>query len=285
MPTDLNDVLDGPSVLSAAEGYKAMEDDRDWVDDYDDSEEGEDGDDFVDAFLEEEMNLAAEPADAFANDPYNVRMIKEISERISIEVMHPLRDGKPLLVLDVDQTIVDARALKRGELLPQQCARPGLVEFLKQVYAYYDICVWSQRHWNRLVTKLFELEVLEASADDWAISFALDKHAMFQARATEDGRQTKHLVKALQIIWNHFPQYGPHNTIHIDDLRRNFAMNPRQGLHITPFKNAGTPEAAEDRELERVGQYLVHIAQTCDDFRKLSHKHWRRARREARNQT
>lgn len=127
---------------------------------------------------------------------------------------------------------------------------------------------------------------------------------MFEARATEEGKETKHLVKALQIIWNHLPQYGPHNTVHVDDLRRNFAMNPKQGLHVKPFKIAGTPEAAEDRELEKVGQYLVHIAQTCDDFTKLSHKvpvgrpirrwnklkmllsqNWRRVRRDARSQS
>lgn len=43
--------------------------------------------------------------------------------------------------------------------------------------------------------------------------------------------------KPLALIWAKFPeQYGPHNTIMLDDLRRNYVLNKQQGLVIRPFK-------------------------------------------------
>ncbi|KIJ44285.1 hypothetical protein M422DRAFT_168619, partial [Sphaerobolus stellatus SS14] len=52
---------------------------------------------------------------------------------------------------------------------------------------------------------------------------------------------------------------------------RNFALNPGEGLKISPFKDAHTPRAAQDRELRRLARYLIHIA-TEDDFRTINHK-------------
>lgn len=96
---------------------------------------------------------------------------------------------------------------------------------------------------------------------------------MFTVFTTRSGQPFKHSVKALKIIWKKFPQYwGPQNTIHIDDLSRNFALNPGSGLKISAFKDAHTPRAAQDRELDRLGGYLVFIARTGGDFRELDHK-------------
>ena len=60
-------------------------------------------------------------------------------------------------------------------------------------------------------------------------------------------------------------------TIHIDDLARNFAMNPGEGLRVNlccyiktltdylqirAFHHAGTHEGMQDRELVRLGDYV-----------------------------
>lgn len=39
-------------------------------------------------------------------------------------------------------------------------------------------------------------------------------------------------VKPLGVIWGRFPQWSKANTIMFDDLRRNFIMNPQNGLKV-----------------------------------------------------
>ena len=56
--------------------------------------------------------------------------------------------------------------------------------------------------------------------------FVLDKTSMFKIESKKkDGVIREHYVKPLQIIWTKFPRWGSHNTVHIDDLKRNFALN------------------------------------------------------------
>jgi ubiquitin-like domain-containing CTD phosphatase 1 len=52
---------------------------------------------------------------------------------------------------------------------------------------------------------------------------------------------------------------------------RNFALNPKEGLKIQAFKNAHTPGAMADRELDKLSRYMLYIANVAD-FRTLSHK-------------
>ena len=52
---------------------------------------------------------------------------------------------------------------------------------------------------------------------------------------------------------------------------RNFALNPQEGLKINAFKNAATLQASQDRELDKLARYMLHIA-PMDDFRSLKHK-------------
>ncbi|KAF8205726.1 HAD subfamily IIID h [Mycena galopus ATCC 62051] len=212
-------------------------------------------------------------SDAYRNDKRNIRKVKEATAALNINIIHPLRPGKKLLVLDIDYTILDTKPLTSGSLPPRECARPRLHEFLEAIYPYYDICIWSQTSWIWLETKLVELEMI-GSQRNYQISFVLDKTPMFTVFTERDGKPWTHSVKALQIIWNHFPQYNATNTIHVDDLSRNFALNPKEGLKISAFKGANTPAAEADRELDKLGRYMLHIA-NVEDFRTLSHKDWK----------
>jgi ubiquitin-like domain-containing CTD phosphatase 1 len=82
-----------------------------------------------------------------------------------------------------------------------------------------------------------------------------------------------HHVKPLQIIWTKFPQWGSHNTIHLDDLSRNFALNLTSGLRVTPFhrkKNA----ARRDSELLGLAKYLQQLAQSTLNFDDVRFEGW-----------
>ncbi len=61
------------------------------------------------------------------------------------------------------------------------------------------------------------------------------------------------------------------NLPHCSKQGRNFALNPKEGLKISAFKSARTQAAMADRELSKVGRYLVHMANNHDDFREANH--------------
>lgn len=57
-----------------------------------------------------------------------------------------------------------------------------------------------------------------------------------------------------------------------DDLRRNFVMNPQNGLTIKPFRKAHANRDT-DQELVKLTQYLLAIAE-LDDLSHLDHNKW-----------
>ncbi|WWC62544.1 HAD hydrolase, family IIID [Kwoniella dejecticola CBS 10117] len=214
-----------------------------------------------------------------ADDPRNKRKILEICANIPITVMNEPREGKKLLVLDLDYTIVDTKPLISGALPSMECARPGLHEFLEAVYPHYDIVIWSQTHWRWLESKLVELEMI-GSERNYKVSFVADRTTMFPVWTQRNGKPFKHEVKPLAYFWNTFPQWSAKNSIHIDDLSRNFALNPGEGLKIRPYNKAGQAEGLADQELIKLGRYLINIA-TVEDFTTLDHSKWKKKNQSA----
>jgi len=83
----------------------------------------------------------------------------------------------------------------------------------------------------------------------------------------------EHTVKPLALIWSKLPQFSERNTIHIDDLSRNFVFNPKSGLKIKPFKYS--PETLQtDRELSILQEYLRGIS-SIHDLTVLDHTKWK----------
>lgn len=80
-------------------------------------------------------------------------------------------------------------------------------------------------------------------------------------------------MKPLGVIWGKFEEYTCKNTIMFDDIRRNFIMNPKNGLRIRPFRQAHF-NRDKDRELLHLSKYLKDLAQNCSDFTKVNHRHW-----------
>ncbi|TFK54646.1 HAD IIID h [Heliocybe sulcata] len=227
--------------------------------------------------LDIDFSAAPEVANAYLLDQRNKRKVRDISANLQVDIIFPLRPGRRLLVLDIDYTILDTKPLTSGALPPQECVRPRLHEFLEAVYPYYDICIWSQTSWIWLETKLVEIGMLGTERNYKLMHVprtVLDKTTMFSVFSNRNGQPYRHHVKPLQIIWNKFPQYSANNTIHVDDLGRNFALNPRQGLKISAFKDCHLPQAMADRELDKLARYMIHIA-SFPDFSTVQHKDWK----------
>eukprot|EP00804_Cyclotella_cryptica_P015938 CCRYP_019193-RC/>CCRYP_019193-RC protein AED:0.03 eAED:0.03 QI:137/1/1/1/1/1/2/354/416 len=155
--------------------------------------------------------------------------LQKFTEQTTVHIITPPRISmdnkcKPLLVLDLDHTLLDfsAKTLRDNghsasdigspnDSAANQLKRPYMNEFLMWAYKYYDLVVWSQTSWTWLEIKLTELGMI--SHPGYNICFVLDKTSMFKiVTSTRSGKKVEHSVKPLQIIWSKFPFWGSHNT-------------------------------------------------------------------------
>eukprot|EP00553_Chaetoceros_curvisetus_P004502 CAMPEP_0204614172 /NCGR_PEP_ID=MMETSP0717-20131115/1963_1 /ASSEMBLY_ACC=CAM_ASM_000666 /TAXON_ID=230516 /ORGANISM="Chaetoceros curvisetus" /LENGTH=396 /DNA_ID=CAMNT_0051626781 /DNA_START=63 /DNA_END=1253 /DNA_ORIENTATION=- len=220
--------------------------------------------------------------------------LRKFTESTAVHIMNEPRPNKPLMVLDLDHTLLDFsrksiqqasnsdrdRANGNGDdngLTTQEAIermkRPYMDEFLAKAYQSYDLVVWSQTSWRWLETKLIELGML--TNPRYRFCFVLDKTSMFAITSTKrDGTKVKHSVKPLQIIWNKFPnQWGSHNTVHLDDLSRNFALNLDNGLKVTAYYRKKS-RGKRDVELVGLSDYLTRLANEVSDFTKVKFSRW-----------
>ena len=214
----------------------------------------------------------------------NGENLQKFTAQTAVHLMHPPRPNKPLLVLDLDHTLLDfsSRAFLRnnhpdgamgvvGHGVAAAMKRPHMDHFLQECYQHYDLVVWSQTSWRWLETKLTELGMLTHAG--YRFCFVLDKTSMFTVVSTKrDGSSVTHHVKPLQIIWSKFAdRWGSHNTVHLDDLSRNFALNLDSGLKCTAYHRK---KNRRDNELLGLARYLVQLAQAKVDFQKVNFANW-----------
>jgi len=199
----------------------------------------------------------------------NKDKLKESICNTKIHVMNEPRPNYPLLVLDLDHTLLDFSSKDLRESLTQDHAllhaqimkRPFMDEFLRKMYLQYDLVVWSQTSWRWLETKLIELGMLTDVG--YRFTFVLDKTSMFAITSTKknSGEHYRHHVKPLELIWTKFPlNYSQRNTVHVDDLARNFALNMENGLRVKPYFRKKVNKRSRDVELEALSIYLSRLA-------------------------
>ncbi|PNT73289.1 hypothetical protein BRADI_2g56587v3 [Brachypodium distachyon] len=200
-------------------------------------------------------------------DVYRQKLIRR-AKQYKVKLLNPCREGKRLLVLDIDYTLFDHKSPAEN---PLELMRPFLHEFLTAAYAEYDIMIWSATSMKWVQLKMEQLGVL--SNPGYKITALLDHMGMITVQSEKHSEKRTFDCKPLGLIWTKFPEYyNENNTIMFDDLRRNFVMNPQNGLVIKPFRQASRNRAS-DRELIKLTQYLLAIAE-LEDFSKLDHDRW-----------
>ncbi|XP_025094562.1 ubiquitin-like domain-containing CTD phosphatase 1 [Pomacea canaliculata] len=196
-------------------------------------------------------------------EEYLAKVKKRVKEH-RIIMYYPPRDGKKLLVLDIDYTLFDHRSTAET---PTELMRPYLHEFLTSAYVDYDIVIWSATSMKWIETKLNLLGV--TTNPNYKICFYLCSDAMISVHTPKYGVIQ---VKPLGVIWGKFDMWSEKNTIMIDDVRRNFIMNPKNGLRIKAFREAHSNRLA-DKELMKLAEYLQDIADVSD-LSRLDHRKW-----------
>ena len=181
---------------------------------------------------------------AVAEDPIFLEKLARRIDKTTITPLHDPRPGKKCLVLDIDYTIFDLGT--PGETMTEK-ARPYLHEFMTACYAFYDIVIWSATSMKWVVGKMTELGCMNHS--EYKLTCLIDGMSMVTVTTNEYGTFN---CKPLQVLWAKYPEvYTPDNTVMLDDLRRNFVANPRQGLRIRMFKHAKS-RGLDDDELLRL---------------------------------
>uniref|UniRef100_A0A2P2HZU0 Ubiquitin-like domain-containing CTD phosphatase 1 n=2 Tax=Hirondellea gigas TaxID=1518452 RepID=A0A2P2HZU0_9CRUS len=198
--------------------------------------------------------------------------IEKIEKRVreyKPKLLNPMRPGKKLLVLDIDYTLFDHRSVGQNGL---ELMRPYLHHFLVSAYEDYDLAIWSATSMKWIEEKMRLLGV--TSNPNYNICFYVDSLAMIRIDAPNYGVVE---VKPLGVIWGKYSHYTSKNTIMFDDLRRNFLMNPQNGLKIKAFRNAHENRDT-DVELLKLAVYLKDIA-VLQDLSKLRHSKWENYRK------
>ncbi|XP_050376567.1 ubiquitin-like domain-containing CTD phosphatase [Argentina anserina] len=213
----------------------------------------------------DDFELGQDEAVDIKHNHLNNQKLRRRIDQYKIELKNPCRQGKKLLVLDIDYTLFDHRSTAEN---PVQLMRPYLHEFLTAAYTQYDIMIWSATSMKRVELKMGQLGVL--NSPNYKITALLDHLAMITVQSDSRGIFD---CKPLGLIWAHFPEfYSSKNTIMFDDLRRNFVMNPQNGLIIKPFRKAHSSRDTDD-ELIKLTSYLLAIAE-LDDLSALDHNLW-----------
>ena len=228
--------------------------------------------------------------------------LKKRVASVDVKILNAPREGKKCLVLDIDYTLFD---LGSAAERPEELGRPYLHHFLTSAYEHYDLVIWSATSMKWVEVKMQQLGV--TNNPSYKITFMLDHKAMITVRTEKHGKK-KHLqsfhhaiqvnryqpieshsccnhiilncaglfdCKPLGFIWAKFPgQYSEANTIMMDDLRRNYVMNPQNGLVIRPYKHAHRNRDT-DKELLYLADYLQRIA-SLPSLVELKHRKWER---------
>ncbi|XP_043711362.1 ubiquitin-like domain-containing CTD phosphatase [Telopea speciosissima] len=213
----------------------------------------------------DDFELGEKEAVHIKDKEVNKQKLRRRVDQYKIKLLNPCREGKKLLVLDIDYTLFDHRSTAEN---PLELMRPYLHEFLTAVYAEYDIIIWSATSMKWVELKMGQLGVL--NNPNYKITAMLDHLAMITVQSDSRGIFD---CKPLGLIWAQFPEfYNSKNTIMFDDLRRNFVMNPQNGLIIRPFRKAHANRST-DQELVKLTQYLLAISE-LDDMSVLDHGKW-----------
>lgn len=176
---------------------------------------------------------------------------------------------RPLLILDLDETLIYSTKelpntgsfFQVGSWFVKE--RPGMHEFLDRISPYYDLAIWTaaSADYAKAITDL-----LRANHS----SQLLFKFVWSRERCVSgyDPDQMDELfIKDLKKVKrNHFPL---ERVLVVDDRREALRRHRGNLIRIKQYQGS-----SEDRELEKLGEYLVEIKDSRN-FRSLDKGRWR----------
>jgi ubiquitin-like domain-containing CTD phosphatase 1 len=216
---------------------------------------------------------------SLASRPDVVAKLQSRYQRANILQLHPPKKGK-CVVFDIDYTFFDLGGTSER---PEELLRPYTKELMRYVNAElgFDIVIWSANSMKWITVKLKELGLVGDTVG-FKITACMDYTAMLTLSSSELGEERKRKrmsatfdCKPLAVLFHRYSEYySPDQTVMLDDLRRNFILNPKQGLTVRPFRKA-TTQGKQDTEFESLMAYF-RILGGMESFDALDHNVWKR---------
>lgn len=176
---------------------------------------------------------------------------------------------RPLLVLDLDETLVHAEEFAKAlaGLTPDFTTseyvvykRPHLDEFLSRMWKHYDIAVWSAAgtlYVNRVVEVVF--------ADHKQPVFVFS--GVRTTRRFDHDRMEAYYIKDLKKVRK--KGFDLRRVLIVDDLQLNAQRNYGNAVYVDEFNGE-----QDDNELLLLADYLEHLA-ASPNFRTVEKRYWR----------
>jgi RNA polymerase II subunit A small phosphatase-like protein len=175
---------------------------------------------------------------------------------------------RPLLILDLDETLVKAFEQPRADRAPDFLTseyfvykRPHLDEFLLRMWKLYDIAVWSAAgtlYVNRVVEETMKGHPAPVFVFSGTRCTRRFDHEIHQAYYIKDLKKVRK------------KGFDPRRMLIVDDLQLNAQRNFGNAVYIDEY-DGGT----QDEELLHLAAYLESLA-SQPNFRTIEKRFWRK---------
>lgn len=183
----------------------------------------------------------------------------------------------PLLILDLDETLIHATAEKIRDNFDFQVyqyfvyQRPGLADFLTQCAAHFQLAVWSSAsddYVQAVVSQIFPPGVTPVFVWDRSrcTPFRLpeqDEYGFSSLDYASSYEYAKRLKKVTRRGFN------LKRTLIVDDTPAKVSQNYGNAIYIKPYLGE-----QDDRELPHLAAYL-HSLRAVENMRTIEKRHWR----------
>lgn len=182
--------------------------------------------------------------------------------------------NKPLLILDLDETLIYSRHIKEYNnedydfLIDDTFyvkKRPHVEDFLLDISQHFDLAVWtaaSNGYGQRIVEELFNKNNLEI------LFFRSRNHCVSKdyLRVGDDYYPQGYFIKDLNKIKKKF---NLDRVLMVDDLKLSLQRNYGNLVHVTPFNGD-----SKDTHLLFLKDYLISIKDE-ENLRKIEKRFWK----------
>ncbi len=175
---------------------------------------------------------------------------------------------RPLLVLDLDETLWHGRSDPAAPGGLELLLRPHLAEFLATVARAYDLAVWTAATQDWMLEGLAQLRAATDFDLEARAAFLWHRERCTFRRDAEGRYRFCKPVRKFRARWIR-ERYPPERIVVLDDQAANYACGYGHLVPVSEWR-----AQAGDDELRRLAPYLSSIAQE-PDLRRVEKRGWR----------